>query len=656
MPLQPIEQVDFGGVDSRSNPINLPKNRLLRCFNWVPKQAGYMELRWGYSTVSMSAVSAVAITGLIPYRQWNASKFVLIFQGATWNTLALATGTITTPTIRGAAVGSAARGNAYLFNNRIHYGNGTDQKFFDGTIWRDNGIRVPTTGEAAAVTVSAGTNDPNGLAPAILSGYQFWAAYYNPVTGHVGNAIAIGARLANTASTVDVSFVGLPQMSTVGGNNSAGDSEWQIVFGRTGDGAQIAYVCVDSGNNWITAPNTATTFTLTSGAIDGNFALPTRNAIIPTAQTMFATIGDYIYSADPGSPTIRLSGSALDTRIASGKFMGKPEQSWAADDIETFPTAEAVTCLAENDLAAFVATLTDCAILTDLAGVRTWTGPWPKGCAGARAFSKTDHGFFWLSADKELMTLLNGLPTVASEEYEVAELSQFGDAFMSTVELRYFRDKTRGKDELRIEGRKSDGTPYTVIHDFKLIEGSSFAGQYVSSPAGQGYSSQFLGPLGTTFTSAVVRDANNRLQIFAGATTGQLYQLYSGADDVGNQYSADAIGLVNAGPERPSVPSVDWYGDANLVISIGKTLNTDLASDQFIFTPLASAIVQGYENDFRFRAKLPSPELHHTYFRFQLTSHSADGNLNLNNPPHLPLESYGRIYAFLPTVGDSRGV
>src|SRR5437868_3458352 len=157
MPLQPIEQIEFGGVDSRSNPINLPPDRLLRCLNWVPKQAGFLELRWGYSSVTMSQFTAAAISGLIPYRQWDGTKYVLLFQGTTWNTFAVASGVVSSPTIRGGAVASAARGNSYLFNNRIHYGNGTDQKFFDGTTWRANGIRVPTSGEGAAVTVSAST-------------------------------------------------------------------------------------------------------------------------------------------------------------------------------------------------------------------------------------------------------------------------------------------------------------------------------------------------------------------------------------------------------------------------------------------------------------------------------------------------------------------
>lgn len=646
MPLQPIEQVEFGGVDSRSNPINMPENRLLRCLNWVPKEAGQLEQRWGYSTVTMSAVTSTAISGLIPYRTWTGQNYVLIFQGTTWNQLAVATGTVTTPTVRGAAIAGSGRGNSYLYSNRLHYGNGVDQKVFDGSVWRDNGIRIPTAGEGAAVTVSAGTVDANGLAPAILSGYQFYMAYYNPTTGHAGNRIAIGARLANTASTIDVGFVGLPQMSTVGGNNSAGDSEWQILLGRTGDGAQVPYACVDTGNNFITVPNTATAFTLTTGLIDGNHELPIDNGVIPRLQTMFAVVGDYIMSCDQSSPTVRVSGSQLDAN--TGIFTGLPEQSWSPSNIETFPTSGAVRCLAEVDLQAFVATLADCALLSDLAGVRTWIGPWPIGCAGSRAKVKTHHGFFWLTAEKQLATLSNGLPMIVSEEYEAAELSQISELFLFNTELVYFRDQALGKDEIRIEGQKADGSPYTVIHDFRLMDSRS--------PLGQGYSAKFSGPLATVFVSAQVRDATSKLKIFAGASTGRLYEQYSGADDVGNQFASDAIGLVNVGPDRPSVQSIDWYGDSNVVMSIGKTLNTDLASDQFVFAILPTAGVQGYENDFRYRAKLPAPELRHTYLRFQLTSHSADGSLALNSPPHLPLENYGRIYELMPIVGDTRGV
>src|SRR5207237_4921312 len=157
--LQAFEQIDAGGVDSRSNPINMPRNRALRCLNWVPKQARYWELRWGYSTVTMSTVSVSAIHSIFPYRTWDGHKYVLFVQGTTLKTLDTATGTVTTPTVRGTAVASSTKGAGYFANNRFHYGNGTDQKWFDATTWRTNGLPALTFAQVQNVTVTEGVRE-----------------------------------------------------------------------------------------------------------------------------------------------------------------------------------------------------------------------------------------------------------------------------------------------------------------------------------------------------------------------------------------------------------------------------------------------------------------------------------------------------------------
>jgi len=264
------------------------------------------------------------------------------------------------------------------------------------------------------------------------------------------------------------------------------------------------------------------------------------------------------------------------------------------------------------------------------------------------------YGFFWLSASKQLCTFVNGMPTPVSDEYEQSELFQIGDAFLQTAELVYYRDAAIGKDEIRVEAKKQDGTPITIIHDFKPRD--------ERSPFGQGYSAQFQGPLAIAFTAAMARDANGRPKIYAGGSTGQLYLLYSGADDAGSSYDADAIYLVNSGTERPDLPFIDWIGDENSQISIGKTLSTSLdtaAEFQFDLLNPTSGLPQavpGAENDSVWRVFLDAPEIQtHLYVRFQLTSHSADGDLSLNSPPHVPLESYGRIYEIIPVEAGSRG-
>ncbi|MBV9179879.1 MAG: hypothetical protein JO356_01090 [Acidobacteria bacterium] len=825
--------------------------------NWVPKQAGFWELRWGYSTVTMNSTASSAIHSMFPYRTWDGTKYVLFMSGTTLQVLNTGTGVVTTPTVRGAAVGSSAKGAGYFANNRFHYGNGTDQKWFDGTTWRTNGLRAPTSAEVQNVTIvdgvrelttaentsitftpagggqSAATsigllfyvaifdssnnergpativagsgarvnvalnqkvtvatlpnlsgvnanwikviattydggnvgyfvyqpgtlvqnasvsraanvvtigtqsahgrsvgdiivvnlvaddsfngvykvasvpnsatlaytnygpsvassggsisqavtaanaatsvdvlatqnlvgptpiaNENRGLAQSTVGGsnpgYQFYGAIYNPNGGgHAGNRIAIGGRylpgksFAAQPNRCNFHIQGLPDYSGT-------DTEWSFLVGRTGDGVLVPYVATDNAGNWLYGQNGSTSLIGYQAITDGNHELPTRNGIIPAQSNMFAVAGDYCYAADTGSPTLRRSGSLADDR--SGVVTGRPEQSWAANDIDTFPTGEAATAIFEIDQEILMGTLHDCALSVNLAGIQQWVGPFNVGIAGRRAGTKCgSHGFFWLSGDKQLVTLQNGVPVVVSDEYEAAELFKIDSTYLSQVELVYYRNAQQGKDELRIEGQ-SGGVPYTVKHDFKLRE-------YMQAPGsvyGQGYAEQYVGQLSNAFTVAQVRDATGALQIYAGSTNGQLYQLYSGADDIGNQYAADLILLVNGGTDRPSVPFIDWYGDSLINVSVGKTLSTSLAAGaQFAFEALTPSdnpaqAVQGAENDSLYRAYLSAPEIQHVYLRFQLSSHSADGNLALNSPPHVPLETYGRLYELIPAIGDER--
>ncbi len=830
--LTAFEDFRFGGTDSRSNPLNMPHSRMLRCLNWRPLNNGILQLRAGYSTVSIQSIVASEITSLIPYKLWDGTQYIIRLQGTTPYQITVSSGAVTNPTVRGVAFGSSAKGSFYQFNNRIHYGNGTDQKWFDGTTWRDNGLRALTATEVNAVSVSEGVREPNStelgnatltpaaggsfpattlsgmlwffayfdvslneLGPAtvqitvgrktltlnqkmsiavlpvptnanwvkligrtvdgggngyfctntsttitsctrsgttltviaaghnlstgdivVLSGttnfdgvykanftdantftvtlgaasganttggtckrivsvanattsvdvtlantdtsmlinesnrgvaastiggstpgYQFHASIANPNGGgHVGNRLAIGQRF-NPTYRVNVRIAGLPDLSGT-------DSEWQIQVGRTGDGALIPYACADSNGNFLYALSAQTSVTLQNhGTTDGNSEMPFRNTVIPAACDKFAVVGDYVWAADSVSATLRRSGSATDDRF--GQFLGQPEQSFAANDVQTFPTNATPTCIAETDLELFVATLDDCAILTDLSGIPMWRGPWGKGCAGLRAFAKTDHGFFWVSGEKELCTFENGLPVSISQEYEAAELSQISDTYRSTIECVYHRDSSLGVDEIRIMGRKTDGSAHTVIHDFTLRDDSS--------PWGQGRGVEFLGPLAARHVLCSTRDSAGHRQVWAGGTDGNIYQLHSGGTDAGNEFSADAVMLLNAGVYRVDAPFIDFYGDQNVVIAFGNSLDVALAD--FEVPPSGAEAVLGAERDFLYRVHLIQPEAVKKYLRFQLTSHSADGTLTLNDPPHVPLESYGRIYEVIPAIGGQRG-
>ncbi len=817
-------------------------------------QAGYWQLRWGYTSVTMSTVSASAITGMFPYRMWNGNKYVIFMQGTTLKVLNTGTGTVTTPSVLAPSLGfaSAAKGNGYFANNRFHYGNGTDQNWFDGTSIRKNGLRALATLETAYVAITEGVREftpaqastvtltaaaggtfaadtltghliyvaifdtsarlsltsreigpatifvgpgritvalnnkitvanlPNlssvntswvkliagtadgsntawfftntstattgstaGLSTTINStahglttadvvmisgtgqfddvwpvtvtgantftipirtlqnlvftgtvarivqapnattsvdvlagtmdntyqvnqnlgipastiggvnaGYQFAASIYNPYTGHIGNYSNIGTRFLQTAYRTNIHVSALPQLT-------ATDSlEWTCLIGRTVDGGQVPYVVTDNAVNWATMVDVGT-YLLNQANIDGAHAMPTRNGIIPSQCNMFCVAGDFCYAADPNSPYLRRSGDLSQAIERGNTGLGRPEQSWAPNDIDTFPTGEACTGIFEIDQEVFMGTIHDCALSVNLAGIQQWTGPWEIGLAGPRAATKAgSNGFFWLTGDKQLATFSQGVPVICSDEYELAELSQIGNAYLGAVELNYYRNAAQNKDEIRIEGQLTNGTPYTVIHDFKLRE------VYVApgSIYGQGYSSQFLGPLATAFTIAKIRDGNGMLQAYAGASNGQIYQLYSGSDDVGNQYTADLILLINGGPNRPNVPFVDYYGDQNIKITLGRNLSSSIAAGaQWGFSPPnsdanVSQAVPGAEQDFLYRIALVPPEVQRLYVRFQLTSHSVDGNLNWNSPIHVPLENYGRMYELIPAMGDERDV
>ena len=597
MALNILGQFQFGGVDSQSNPINMPPSRSLRCRNWAPKADGHLELRYGYTTVNMSTVTAQAINSPYFYRKWDGGKNVVFFQGTTPKNGAISGSTVTvsSPTLRGVAIASTASWSFYNVNNRIHAGNGTDQKWFDGTMWRDSGIRGPNSTESGGVSVAVGTANANALPASSVGGtqpgYQFHMAYYNPTTGHVGNRAKIGTRVApGTASEISIS--GLPNLSGV-------DTELVKLIGRTGDGGEVPYAVADAVGNWISAGNTASSIVINVAGIDGAAELPSRNGVIPAGLDKFALVSDRIYGAGTNSPTIYRSGSALDER--SGDFVGRPEQSWAGNDIETFPTAEPVTCIAEVESEVFAASLNDCAILSDVLGALLWRGPWNLGCAGKRAFAKTPYGFFWLTGDKQLATFKEGGPVVVSAEYERALLAQIGDAFLGDTECIYVRDPAIDADVLMVKAKDAGGNPFQVIHDFALAD--------ERSSAGQAYEAAYVGQLASDYTLVSVRDAIGKARLWAGAGNGRFYQLLDGANDGGSEFVADYIALLNCGQERLGISWLDWVGDQKVQVSIGRTLKTSLAtgsqfSPEVLVAAEAAEAVSGEENNFQFRAKL----------------------------------------------------
>jgi hypothetical protein len=850
MALQPLEIMQFGGVDSRSNPLSFPTNRTLRCRNFVPKDSGIMELRYGFTTVTMTgSTSTASYHSVIPYTLYNnagvETPYLLLGQGTQLRVMNITTGAVSLLSPRGAALTSTTGFNSYLGNGKIHFGNGADQKWFDGTTVRDNGLRSLTTAEIANIVISFGIGemttannasitltatgstgtfpatsgngllfyvslfDPttNELGPAttnagsgrvtvaatnkvtvgglpdfsiplptikklisrtgdslanaffctdtstaitscsrtsttltvispthglssgdvvvlsgttnfdsiysvtvtdantftvtlflavgqnttganttggtckrvktaasgttsiditspaqdstivvndanrgvaatstssVTQGYQIYGCIYNPNGGgHVGNRVAIGGGRFTlniaSANRVNIRITGLPDLSGT-------DSEWSIMIGRTGDAAQLPYSCTDSNGNFFFTVSGQTAITLTTqGALFGSSEMPTRNGVIPAALNMFARVNDRIHGGQTGRPTVYRSASEADA--LNGDFVGRPEQSWAPTDIDTFPTSEGLTGMFAEDRGAFYGTKNDGAVFADLGQGFAWLGPWyGAGMAGTRSWCYTPYGIFWVTGHKQLATMNNGSPVAVSDEYQAALLARIGDANLSKVEMAHLTDAAKGINKITMKCLDSSGVPFEVFHDFRNKD--------ERSPYGQGYDAAYSAPLATNFILSKVRDANGAERLWAGASSGAIYQLEDGANDAGTEFTGDALFPVSAGPGRSSLPEIRIFGDSNVTMAISNRLDKGLTE----FTQLAQEAVAGEEGNSYYKYKQTTTKFNKGYLRMQLTSHSADGNLDLNDPPHCPLETYGRIYLGQGLVGSQQGI
>jgi hypothetical protein len=452
---------DFGGVDSRSNPLAMPKNRSLRCRNWVPQRDGHLELRWGYATVSLSSINPTPIASLTGYTLFDGTAYVVYPQQLNLYRMAMADGTVTTLPVRGVPISGFHRWSWAFANNNMYGFNTTDAKFMsaDGTL-RDIGLRALTAAEAAAVVVSIGAPDPTGAilthslgvgglgyavndtgsvqgtgyggtykvltvsGGAVLTysliaagrdyitgngtstlaggtqpgvgsgftiniltvsdgglpastvggdqpGYQYHASIYDRIIGHVGNHVAIGGRIVPTVDS-DIDMQDLPDLSGI-------NSEWDLLIGRTIDGGETPYAQIDDSAEYIYVPNGTTAVTLNKNQIDFTSPLPYRN-VPPQMFAQVVRVADRFFAYLPNDPHVFYTESAADTE-ASGQFqyVGDAQQSWPLDNFETFPTGQAITCLAGDTQNCWVFTRNKMGLLNDAAGIMTWQGELDTG-------------------------------------------------------------------------------------------------------------------------------------------------------------------------------------------------------------------------------------------------------------------------------------
>jgi hypothetical protein len=239
----------FGGVDARSNPLNIPVGRAIRCQNFTPRKNGILRLRYGYKALGMSAVTPTPIHSMVDYYKWNDTQYLMYGQGTNVKRRQ-SDGTITT--IK-AGLASAAKWNFYRANNNIYFGNGTDMLWYDGVTVRPNGIPALTAAQVAGVSIVEGVREPlaaeatpvvntigaaaSGAFPAtVSSGRQFYLLYFDPAYNELGMSRSIGTR-ATTAT------IGYKYALTVLPNISASFPTWLKLVARTEDGGSAAFLC-----------------------------------------------------------------------------------------------------------------------------------------------------------------------------------------------------------------------------------------------------------------------------------------------------------------------------------------------------------------------------------------------------------------------------
>lgn len=496
--------------------------------------------------------------------------------------------------------------------------------------------------DVGGVSVAFSSNSNGSWSTTTLGGFQLGMAYYNPITGHVGNYVNIGDRLQNTTTTaVAVDLTNMPNLAAI-------NPEWVKMIGRTLDGGQICYSLVDSSGNRIVVPNGDTVSTILLGDVNVQEELPTRNDL-PGPLRYFSGVNSRIFGINDTDKGMFYCEDAGD--VTGGNYVGNPEESWPADNFEASPTGERPTAIHGDRFETWLFSrnyLSIWSLLLQQQGTNPWRGPWPGGCAGQRAFVDTPYGKHWMTPDKQLMMWTASGPVPVSDEYEAGLLSKIADANIALTELGYLRDPENIIDRLYVLGFDVDDNPVVIVHDFKLRDSRS--------PFGQAYEYDYHSVSGLRASTIVgsgltprqnALDANRRQRLWVGSLHGRFCRLEDGNSDNGTTYHGDGIGILNLGPQFTTPEGLQIHGDTNTTFSY--SLFPNALVDAWDVSAMKNLDDQNsvYEADIISRISKPR----WLYMRFQLTAHPADGDFEFTDPPFSPMPTYGRLNSVALRIG-----
>ncbi len=299
---QAIEKWTFGGVDSKSNPLQMPQDRALRCSNWTPNPGGWLELRRGYTSAVGDYSTDAEIHSFANFQTLDLNgqpvRWLMIGSGREVWQLNLGVGYLQ---LLG-ELPSSDKWGTFTANGQLFIGTKKGVWFWDGKKLRKSGIRQLSATEAGAVTVGVGTYSPtsdeiaavtltpgasggNLNGPTTQTGIQVYMVYFDTIMQTFGCSAAIGSRLqlTGTGAVNKISLTGLPNLASV-------SSALVKVFALTKDGGQPAGIACESALTCsITSSGTTATIVIAAGSswIEGNLLLVDFTSVDRTLNGLY---------------------------------------------------------------------------------------------------------------------------------------------------------------------------------------------------------------------------------------------------------------------------------------------------------------------------------------------------------------------------------
>jgi hypothetical protein len=511
--IKPLQQVQFGGVNTAGHPLQRPDGSSVVCENFRIMPGNWPRLRSGRYARSYQSEGTIlqmfdappdgghpfiqhVVSTNVYWKEFEVDSF--FFYASPWQqTIATAYDSSHCTTER-AAICAVRTDN--VFYNGLGVRNATNSRppFWKGNILtqvRYFGLDAycPSGNPTVAFAAGAGNNT-------VLTSVKIWVGLYQSSTEHYSNGVYAG-EIETTDATGTITVSALNKLSSA--YNSTGErDELKYVFYATVDGGQIPYLILNGDMTGpYTVASTATTASLSieAGTINGwvlnlDGEMPTQN-FPPRPMKQIAWVNGRIYGIplDGGSgsavgqqtvgwgtaPDFRYQHpdryytgivySAAGSDYLEATQLGNPEECWPTSNFSPTTTGEIPKALAPapDGVRVLVLTGTRAFLVEEIVDrVHEWTQIGQlNGTTVEETLAQTKYGSCWVTQRNEIVLL-------PPNSLEVVVLSAGYQSLMGVKTPRfgqYIQDPIQELDQYRVYF--TDGT--SVVHDFATGGGST---------------------------------------------------------------------------------------------------------------------------------------------------------------------------------------